>query len=87
MVLAAGFPWLWPIDPETARSANRSYVSNAPQSEGCVSLPQNLLATPTLLAYQADVSTPTTKESHMANQLCAFTRGTVLVGTWGMHRA
>ena len=63
-------------------------VSCAPQNDGCVRLPQIVLAWLTRLAYQAHVLTPTTKESHMNKQLCAFTRGTVCVGTtWGMYRA
>jgi len=61
-------------------------VANAPQICGCVSLPQNLLAPATPLAYQAHVPTPTTKESHMTDLLCAFARG-IRVGTWGLYRA
>jgi len=78
---------LWPTDPKPDRSANRGgVVANAPQIGGCGSLPQNPLALPTPLAYQPHVPTPTTKESHMTDLLCAFTRGKS-GGTWGMYRA
>ncbi len=53
-------------------------VSITPHPRGCVSLPQIPLADQSRLAYGADVFTAQpTKESHMANLTCAFTRGMV----------
>jgi hypothetical protein len=63
-----------------------SAVTLAQQFRGCGRLPQIFLASTMPLAYQANVSTPTTKESHMTYQLCAVTRGNAF-GACGMHRA
>ncbi len=70
------FLWFSPgpcVDQVTAHRVRQAAADSA-----CIDRLARLLA---------HVPTPTTKESHMTNHLCAFTRGHVAVGTAGMPRA